>query len=52
MERDYKKNQETYAKLKRLKEIEQVWDAMLYENQRLKAQVEALQKVADAYQYP
>lgn len=41
IERDYKKNQETYAKLKRLKEIEQVWDALLRENERLKAQIEA-----------
>ena len=48
MERDYKKNQETYAKLRRLKEIEQTWDAMLHENERLKEQVRILTSISGA----
>jgi hypothetical protein len=51
-ERDYKRNQETSEKLKRLLQYDTMIPLLVSENERLKKQVESLQKVADANEFP
>jgi hypothetical protein len=51
-ERDYKRSKERDEKFKRLAHYDTMVPLVVSENERLKAQVEALQKVADANEHP